>query len=197
MFQHGHSPLLRQIVGDCIAQGGRCTLIDLGSIARRLGSDLADSLAAAKIGGLLAHGVARPQRPHKLESLFVFAAAAGKSWRIEHRVFFEYLLPHIHITYLRVQAIERELGAVAVSAPAARVRDAHTGITEREREILGWMREGKSNPEIGAQLGISALTVKNHLQKILRKLGASNRTQAVARAINMNLIGSNRRIDSD
>jgi len=194
MFQDGQSPLLRQIVGDWIAHDGRCTLIDLGSIARRSGSDLADSLAAAKMGDLLAHGVARPQRPHELESLFVFAASAGKSWRIEHRVLFEHLLPHIHSTYLRVQAIERELGAVAVSAPAARVRDTRTGITEREREILGWVREGKSNPEIGAQLGISALTVKNHLQHILRKLGASNRTQAVVLAIGMKLIGSDRSI---
>ena len=51
-----------------------------------------------------------------------------------------------------------------------------------------WVREGKSNQEIGDQLGISVLTVKNHVQKILRKLGASNRAQAVARAMSMNLL---------
>jgi len=33
------------------------------------------------------------------------------------------------------------------------------------------------------------LTVKNHVQKILRKLGAANRAQAVARAMSMNLLG--------
>ena len=42
--------------------------------------------------------------------------------------------------------------------------------------------------EIGTQLGISPLTVKNHVQKILRKLGATNRAQAVARAMSMSLL---------
>ena len=62
-------------------------------------------------------------------------------------------------------------------------------ITEREKQILGWVREGMSNHEIGTELGISPLTVKNHVQKILRKLGAANRAQAVARAMTLNLLG--------
>ena len=45
-----------------------------------------------------------------------------------------------------------------------------------------------SNQQIGEVLGISALTVKNHVQKILRKLNAANRAQAVARAMTMNLL---------
>jgi DNA-binding CsgD family transcriptional regulator len=46
-----------------------------------------------------------------------------------------------------------------------------------------------SNQQIGVKLGISALTVKNHVQKILRKLGASNRAQAVAIAMSLNAWG--------
>ena len=61
-------------------------------------------------------------------------------------------------------------------------------ISEREEQVLIWVREGMSNQEIGVQLGISPLTVKNHVQKILRKLGATNRAQAVARAMSMNLL---------
>lgn len=61
-------------------------------------------------------------------------------------------------------------------------------VTDRERQILAWMREGKSNPQIGELLSISPLTVKNHVQKILRKLNAANRAQAVAHAISMNLL---------
>jgi DNA-binding CsgD family transcriptional regulator len=60
-------------------------------------------------------------------------------------------------------------------------------LTEREREILMGAREGKSNQEIGLSLGISALTVKNHIQKILRKLGAHNRAHAVALAMSHDL----------
>lgn len=47
--------------------------------------------------------------------------------------------------------------------------------------MLDWVREGKTNQEIGQILDISPLTVKNHIQKILRKLDVTNRAQAVAR----------------
>ena len=56
------------------------------------------------------------------------------------------------------------------------------------QQVLCWVRDGMNNQEIGVQLGIGPLTVKNHVQKILRKLGAANRAQAVARAMNMNLL---------
>lgn len=52
------------------------------------------------------------------------------------------------------------------------------------------MRDGKSNQAISNELGISALTVKNHVQKILRKLGAANRAQAVAKALMMNVFNT-------
>jgi DNA-binding CsgD family transcriptional regulator len=55
-------------------------------------------------------------------------------------------------------------------------------LSERERQVLQWVRQGKTNHEIGQILSISPLTVKNHVQKILRKLNVSNRAQAAARA---------------
>jgi DNA-binding CsgD family transcriptional regulator len=61
-------------------------------------------------------------------------------------------------------------------------------ITGREIEILRWAQLGKSNAEIGEQLHISPLTVKNHIQKILKKLNVQNRTAAVSRAIASRLI---------
>jgi DNA-binding CsgD family transcriptional regulator len=60
-------------------------------------------------------------------------------------------------------------------------------LTQREIEILGWIQKGKSNGEIADILEISQLTVKNHVQKILRKLGAHNRTQAVAKGIALSI----------
>jgi len=47
---------------------------------------------------------------------------------------------------------------------------------------------GKSNIEIGTILTISPLTVKNHVQKILRKLNVQNRTQAVGRALALRIL---------
>ena len=55
------------------------------------------------------------------------------------------------------------------------------GLSEREAEIIRWVRLGKTNYEIGIILGISAFTVKNHLQRIFRKLDVSNRAQAAAK----------------
>jgi DNA-binding CsgD family transcriptional regulator len=53
-------------------------------------------------------------------------------------------------------------------------------VTEREAQILHWIRQGKNNQEIGQILAISALTVKSHLQKIYRKLQVQNRAQAAS-----------------
>jgi len=45
---------------------------------------------------------------------------------------------------------------------------------------MKWVRQGKTNYEIGAIMDISPFTVKNHLQKIFQKLNVNNRVQAVA-----------------
>lgn len=58
---------------------------------------------------------------------------------------------------------------------------AGTSLSDREREILDWVRKGKTNLEIGAILGISPYTVKNHLQRIFRKLDVLNRAQAIGK----------------
>ncbi len=61
-----------------------------------------------------------------------------------------------------------------------RRREVH-GLTRREREILTVVATGASNAEVAEQLVISPGTVKKHLDNIYRKLGAANRTDAVAR----------------
>jgi DNA-binding CsgD family transcriptional regulator len=61
-------------------------------------------------------------------------------------------------------------------------------LTTREIEVIEWMYYGKTNEEIAALLNISVYTVKNHVQKILLKLSASNRTQAVLRAAEAGIV---------
>lgn len=51
-------------------------------------------------------------------------------------------------------------------------------LSPREQQVVEWLGEGKSNEEIAIILGISAHTVKNHLDKIFRKLGVENRCAA-------------------
>jgi DNA-binding CsgD family transcriptional regulator len=54
------------------------------------------------------------------------------------------------------------------------------GLTNREAEVMKWMIEGKTNPEIGIIMGITPLTAKKHVENIRIKLNAPNRTAAVA-----------------
>ena len=131
--------------------------------------------------------MSRPQRPSEIETIFAFASP-DTSVSAADSVSIDLLMPHLHSTYLRVQSFESENNVLRV--PAAPVPSGYSSasISEREEQVLSWVREGMSNQEIGVQLGISPLTVKNHVQKILRKLGANNRAQAVARAMSMNLL---------
>ncbi|CAM3065538.1 LuxR family transcriptional regulator [Komagataeibacter xylinus NBRC 15237] len=61
-------------------------------------------------------------------------------------------------------------------------------MTERERECLLWVAQGKDTTEIGAILSISDNTTKYHLKNVMHKLGCHNRVQAVVRAIQLGLI---------
>jgi DNA-binding NarL/FixJ family response regulator len=54
-------------------------------------------------------------------------------------------------------------------------------LSPREREVVDHVRQGKTNSEIAASLVISVGTVKRHLDNAYKKLGAKNRTEAIAR----------------
>jgi DNA-binding NarL/FixJ family response regulator len=61
-------------------------------------------------------------------------------------------------------------------------------LTERELEVLRLLADGLSHDEIGAQLSISAETVRTHVRKASDRLRAQTRTQAVATALRLGLI---------
>lgn len=61
-------------------------------------------------------------------------------------------------------------------------------LTPRELEVLQLVGQGQSNDQIALRLGIAPRTVKVHVQNILGKLGAANRTEAVTIAVRQRLI---------
>ena len=61
-------------------------------------------------------------------------------------------------------------------------------LTAREIEVLRWVANGKSAWEIGEILDITKRTVDEHVQTAVRKLGAVNRTHAVALALGDGII---------
>jgi DNA-binding NarL/FixJ family response regulator len=77
--------------------------------------------------------------------------------------------------------LREDLAEAAVAGPP----DA---LTRRQLEVLRALAAGGSNAAIGARLGISEHTVRNHVHALLGKLGAANRTDAVTIAMRRGLV---------
>jgi transcriptional regulator EpsA len=127
---------------------------------------------------LLVHGI------HDAEgraiSLFIFACRPGSASQRQGYLV-QLLAPSLHAAWVRTQLTKRaETGSDKASAGNV--------LTVRELDILKWIYLGKSNFEIGAILKISPLTVKNHVQKILRKLNVVNRTQAIGKSLELRIL---------
>lgn len=132
-------------------------------------SGLFSPLLEAGLRSVVVHGVsAEGERP---DGLFLLA---GDGWSANQLQQFELMTPALHAVWRRSRVTPKPQ-AVAARAGAL--------VTPREQQIVEGLRAGLSNEGIAVQLGISMFTVKNHVRKILRKLGASNRAQAVAIAM--------------
>jgi DNA-binding CsgD family transcriptional regulator len=114
-------------------------------------------------------------------SFYLFAGRAGVLGA-RHAYVADLVVPYLHAAWMRSQ-VTWPLDRASATKPAK------AGLlTPREQQILQWIYHGKSNIEIGMILDISPLTVKNHVQKTLRKLNVLNRTQAVGRALALRIV---------
>lgn len=104
-------------------------------------------------------------------------ASGFLSKNVEHRLLIE-AIREVHAGRTGV------LQGVAVEAEPA----GGSLLTPREMEVLKLMRRGLSNAEIGRSMAITERTVKGHVTFIIEKLGATDRTGAVARAFDLGLL---------
>jgi transcriptional regulator EpsA len=141
------------------------------------GSSLARALERAGAGRIAVHGC--HDADGEMTTLFVFACRPSDV-ATNQAYLLQLIVPFLSAAWLRSQIGPREPGSPrSICAPV---------LTAREREVLRWIYLGKGNAEVGTILHISSLTVKNHVQKILRKLNVANRAQAVGKALEARLI---------
>jgi DNA-binding CsgD family transcriptional regulator len=87
----------------------------------------------------------------------------------------EYVVPHLHQAFMRVVNVSGSTHTAVVLSP-------------REKEVLEWLKCGKSSWDISVILGVSERTVNFHVYNMMNKLGATNRTQIVSIAVHLGLI---------
>jgi len=122
-------------------------------------------------------GYAKGSRPfgtEKYGSVFSFANTAANPG-IRTNAIMGITIPHLHL---------------AISRAYNKRRSSKNGIilTPREKEVLDWVKQGKSSWDISVILSISERTVNFHIHNIMQKLGTINRAQSVAVAAHLGLI---------
>ncbi len=154
----------------CWVEHQRPIIINVPKNSRNNALDPGKAIAQPRVENSITHG--------DIEEgviTYVSFSCNPDNWRDEHFYLLSYLTPYLCMAIKRVFSESKECSVKK--------------ITSRETDIILLMRTGKSNLEIGELLHISHWTVKNHVQNILKKMNVSNRTQAVARSLELSGTG--------
>jgi DNA-binding NarL/FixJ family response regulator len=84
--------------------------------------------------------------------------------------------------------VAREVLTETASGDSVRTDDPYDSLTDRERQVLKLVAEGRSNKEVAATLDISVKTAMTHREHVMRKLGLHNRTDLTRFAIRRGVI---------
>jgi transcriptional regulator EpsA len=149
-----------------------------------------EELSVAYLRSALVQGIKDERGRH--DCLYICLGASGETFDGMATRSMELLLPyidaalrqvaHLPAQYPELPDVEADVtNAAQVLDKAFLVEPIPFGLSQREQEIIHWVCMGKTNSEIGLILDISFFTVKNHMQRIFRKLDVLNRAQAVAK----------------
>jgi NarL family two-component system response regulator LiaR len=122
------------------------------------------------------------------EDLIERALQAGAIGYLLKNVSAQDLARAIREAYAGRSTLSQEATRVLIEAARHRASQPDYGLTERETEVLALLGAGLSNADIAERLVVSVATVKFHVRNILSKLGVASRTEAVAQALQKNLI---------
>ncbi|MFZ2102544.1 MAG: helix-turn-helix transcriptional regulator [Oricola sp.] len=200
----GREALTGQIETLCHEYGGDGAILfrirpaEAGPEIRPMGSFGIDPVLADAVVERAAKAIARKGLPETLPLMI-------PAWRIGGSAAYIYALPgcprpqgQFVVACLSLE--QKQFAAIAELYLAARcimdgldtlpgaIDESHPRISTREHSCLAWTAEGKTSEEIGIILDLSPHTVNHYLGSAARKLGASNRMHAVAKAMRLGLI---------
>ena len=169
--------MMQRLIKLWTASGFRPVLMDASPSKTTYDSQISAILAHCHLDNLAAHGTFNARG--EVNSFFCFLNLESPTpTNVDYSL--ELIVPFLSAAYIRTKL---DPGPGDRSLPFS-----NKVLTSRQAEILFWVQQGKSNAEIGDILTISSLTVKNHVQKILRKLNVQNRAQAVGKGLSLNLM---------
>ncbi|RFO97985.1 transcriptional regulator EpsA [Rhodoferax lacus] len=177
------SPLLIGLFNRWVAQDRRPFSLNVGHDGfawEGVASSGPIAEAMAEMKSSLVHGIGDQRGRH--DCLYVFFSQYPKRRSHEANAI-KILLPYIDAALRQVDLMpnqyqaNKEIQAAVAAEPEGSDNEV---LSEREAEIMKWVAMGKTNGEIGSILNVSSFTIKNHMQRIFKKLDVFNRAQAVS-----------------
>ena len=174
------TPMLVQLFNRWLEFGQKPFAVNAGQSGftpGAVGPENALTQALQTMRSAMVHGIKDNRGSH--DCLYV-AFSAKPAFSENERSVMSLVLPYIDSALRQVAHLPHQTQPVDATPVEALLQHDY-GLSARETEILHWVAAGKTNPEIGLILDISTFTVKNHLQRVFKKLDVSNRAQAVSR----------------
>lgn len=125
---------------------------------------------------------------HGRATLCAAVLRSRRGFRGDERETMNALRPHFRQAWSNAESLARRAPPDHAATPPAPEQSAERlevryGLTPRESDVLIWVAQGKTNPEIATILGIRPYTVRTHLERVFLKLGVETRHAAGLRAL--------------
>jgi DNA-binding NarL/FixJ family response regulator len=161
-----------------------CSLVVLGAPA-----DLPPADAARRLLALRPRPAIVALVPPAPDHLVGYLVALGVLAVLPRAASVEELGTAIENALKGVQYVAPALHGALAGALSPRPVEASPLLSAREREVLAFLAEGRTNREIASAMAVTLATVKSHLVHVYAKLGARNRNEALGKALELGLLG--------